>query len=264
MRANNFFAELYRRNPLLALVGWLHIVALLATMVGYFADERTVLGVNTWIRPMQLTASIAVYVWTIAWFTRYIRRPRPAMKIVSVVIALSMVVESTCILLQGARATPSYLHFATDFDAAVFQTMGVMIGVNLLMVVVVLFLFSRPTLRLPPVYLWGIRAGIVLFLVGGAIGGMMIVRGGHTAGAPDGGPGLPLLNGSTVGGDLRIAHGLALHALQILPLIGYLLSRWRSLRGSAVRLALLAMVVVGYAALVYALFRQAMEGSPFT
>lgn len=262
MRVHNFFAELYRRNPLLALVGWLHVVALLATMVGYAADERMVLGINTWIGPMKFMASIAVYVWTIAWFTRYIRRPRRTMKVVSVVIAASMIVESACILLQAARATPSHFNFATDFDAAVFQTMGIMIGINLAMVMVVLFLFSRPTTRLSRVYLWGIRAGLLLFMVGGAIGGFMVTRGAHTVGAPDGGPGLPLLNWSTIGGDLRIAHGVALHALQILPLIGYLLSRAQSLRRNAMRLALLAVAVAGYAALVYVLLRQAMTATP--
>lgn len=263
MRANNVFAELYRRNPLLALVGCLHVVALLAAVVGFATDERTVLGINTWIKPMKFMASIAVYVWTIAWFTRYVRRPRWAMKTVSIVIAVCITVESACILLQAARATRSHFNFMTDFDAAVFQTMGVMIGINLLMVVVVLFLFSRPTLRLQRAYLWGIRAGLVLFLVGGAIGGVMIVRGAHTVGAPDGGPGVPLLDWSTLGGDLRIAHGLALHALQILPLTGYLLSRWRRLQGNSARLAVLAVAVAGYAALVYAFFRQAIEGRPF-
>lgn len=263
MRAAKFIAELYRRNPLLALVGWLHVILLLATVVGFATDERTVLGINTWIKPMKFMASITVYVWTIAWFTRYVRRPRWAMKGVSIVIAVSILVESACILLQAARGTRSHFNVATDFDAAVFEIMGVMIGINLLMVFVLLILFSRPTPRqLPSAYLWGIRAGIVLFLVGGAIGGVMIARGAHTVGAADGGPGLPLLDWSTVAGDLRIAHGAALHALQLLPLAGWGISRWRHIDGQAARLMLLAAAAGVYAALVYALFQQAMDGTP--
>lgn len=259
---SRFFAELYRRNALLTLVGWLHVLALLAALVGLATDERTVLGLNTWVKPMKFMASIAVYLWTIAWFTRYVRRPRWAMKAVSIVISVAIVIESACILLQAARGTRSHFNFSTDFDAALFQTMGIMIVINLLMVVVVLFLFSRPTVRLAPAYLFGIRAGIVLFLAGGAIGGYMIGQGAHTIGAPDGGPGLPLTNWSTVAGDLRIAHGAALHALQILPLVGFGLSRWRRVPGRFSKLALMAAATGVYAALVYALFRQALAGQP--
>jgi hypothetical protein len=258
----SFLAELYWRNPLLTLVGWLHIVLLLATFVGLLTDERVITGVNAWLKPAKFMFSIAVYLWTIAWFSKYIRRSRWLLASVSIVIATTMIVESTCILLQAARGTTSHYNVATDFDAAIFQAMGIMIGIDMFMALVILFMFSRPSIRLRPAYLWSIRAGLVIFLAGGAIGGLMVAHGAHTFGAPDGGPGLPLLNWSTVGGDLRIAHGLALHALQILPLTGYAISCWSAVPRTAGELALLAIAFVAYGAAVFMLYRQAIAGTP--
>lgn len=259
---SRFFAELYRRNPLLALIGWLHVVALVACAVAYLSDERMVMGLNAWIKPMKVMASSAVYLWTIAWLTRYVRRPRWAMKAVSLVIAAAICIESACVLLQAGRGTRSYFNTATDFDAAVFGTIVAMTAINLLMLAIMLVRFARPVARLAAPYLWGIRAGIVSFLAGGAIGGVMIVHGAHTVGGPDGGPGLAFLNWSTVAGDLRIAHGVAVHGLQLLPLAGWVLSRWRRAAGGGLRLVLLACAVATYAVLVYALFREAMRGHP--
>lgn len=257
-----FLAELYWRNPLLALAGWLHIVLLLGTVAGFLTDDRLVTGVNTWLKPMKFMLSIAIFLWTIAWFSKYIRRPRWLLTAVSVILCVTMLVESACILLQAARGTTSHYNIATDFDAAVFQTMGIMIGIDMIMVFIILLMLGKPSVRLHPAYLWAVRAGVVIFLAGGAIGGVMLGNGAHTFGAPDGGPGLPLLNWSRTAGDLRIAHGLALHALQVLPLIGYGISRSAAVPRLATKLTLLALAVLGYSAAVVTLYRQALAGVP--
>src|SRR5262249_6387841 len=116
---------------------------------------------------------------------------------------------------------------------------------------------SRPTQ-------WGIATGLLIFMGASAIGGVMVFKGGHSVGivGGDSAPGLPFLDWSLTGGDLRPAHFLGLHALQILPIAGWLINQWGD---GPMRMKLAG--VAGTAELVAAvgadLFVQTMVGVPF-
>ena len=83
----------------------------------------------------------------------------------------------------------------------------------------------------------------------------------HSPPQVDGGPGLPVVGWSTVGGDVRAAHFFGLHGLQLLPLLGWWLSRRRRLRAGH-RLALVWTAGAGYLGFVLILFWQALRGEP--
>lgn len=249
-------AELWRRDRALAVVGWLHVALFAGLLVVAPFDSREILGINPWIKPLKFAFSVAIYVWTLAWFLGEMEGPRWGKRAVSWGVSLAMLVEIVCVVLQSARGTTSHFNFATAFDGQVFSLMGNMIALNTVLLLLFFLLTFLRLRHLPPAYAWGIRLGTLGLLLGSAEGAVMIANGAHSVGLADGGPGLPLVNWSTVGGDLRLAHLIGLHAFQLLPLAGW----WIARRGR--RLVTLFVVATVYFALGAALFLQALRGRP--
>ena len=252
--------ELYRRGPVLTVTGWIHWILAAVLVVLWQLDSRTILGINPWIKPLKFSISIAIYVWTLAWYLAYVSRRRRAVAIISWGASICMLVEITGITLQAARGVPSHFNVATPFDATIFGVMGATIGINTLLVLWTLVLFCAANPELPAAYLWGIRFGLLVFLLASAEGVLMVMHGSHTVGAPDGGPGLPFVNWSREHGDLRVMHFAGMHALQILPLAGYWLARAR--QPEKVQVGYTAMFFFVYLGVMVLLFWGAWKGRP--
>jgi hypothetical protein len=255
----NLLLELYRRDRALTIVGAIHFALFVLMLVAAAFDDRQVLGVNVWIKPIKFAISIAIYVWTLAWILPSAPGPRWTHGVIRWGVSVAMLAEMACIALQSARGRRSHFNEATTLDAAIFSTMGTLIAFNTCLEAFLLALFLRRVTSLAPAYLWGIRWGLLLGMFAAAVGGVMVSHGAHTIGAKDGGPGVWLLNWSTTAGDLRIAHALGLHALQILPLVGWLLSRRMSTRQSV---TVVTMIAVAYSAVACLILVEALAGRP--
>lgn len=258
----SLLAEIHRRSPLLSIVGWANLGLALVLLVGVAFDSRLILGINPWIKPLKFALSIAIYVFTVALLLHGVKDAAPgAVSWISRGVALSMSVEIVCIALQSGRGVPSHFNHASPFDEAIFGAMGLMIALNTLLMAWLLVLYVRSPSDLPRPVVWGVRFGLLLFLAGSTVGGLMVSRDAHAVGAPDGGPGLPLLNWSTQVGDLRPAHALGLHALQVLPLVGWAASRRRAWSEGR-QTASVLLVVAAYLVVTGALLQQALAGRP--
>ena len=150
-------------------------------------------------------------------------------------------------------------------DSFLAQTTNSMVMVNTAIVCWMLVLFFANRVRTDVVdrpMVSAIRYSIVIFLAGNAIGGYMLARGSHTVGTADGGPGLPFVNWSVIGGDLRIAHFIAIHAIQIVPLFAYILSQMAPIPAIRQRKLAVAALTVIVGGTVGATFIQAAMGRP--
>jgi hypothetical protein len=246
-------------NPPLAYTGWLNMGLAGLALVLLPLDHRHVTGLLVWAKPLKFSLSIVAYAWTLAWLLADLPPGvQRAVRRLSWGVALSMVVEQVVIFVQAVRGTTSHYNVSSPLNGVLFGLMGLFIVVNTAMTIWAVYLAWRYRPAGPAAYVWGVRLGLLVFLVGSMLGGFMIHNQQHTVGAPDGGPGLPGLGWSTVAGDLRLAHFLGMHALQALPLLGWALGRWVPRR--AVALTWLGTAL--YVAAVGGLLVQALGGHP--
>lgn len=269
--------EAWRRNPpLVALVLAMLVVAAVA-LLGLVVDPRIIAGAPAWMKPLKFAVSIAIYGATLLWMLSFIPdRPR-LVAVISWGVSLALGIEMALIVTQVLRNTTSHFNLATPFDAAVFMTRGATISGLWLLNAIVAFLLARRRFAAAPI-VWGVRLGLIAALLGMAVAFLMTqptpeqssliaatgsssIVGGHAVGVADGGPGLPVVGWSTEGGDLRVAHFVGLHALQILPLLGLALARcgpaWLPMRD---RSRLVGVAAAFWMAFMLLLTWQALRG----
>lgn len=244
-------------SPVLYWAIVVHLAAVPIAAAGLMFDSRTVLGINPWIKPLKFLLSALIFMATVAWLLKDAGYPRQSAAI-GWIVAIAMIVENALIGVQSARGIQSHFNFTTPFNAGIFSTMGLFIVLNSIAVAWLGVLYLSPEKPLAPGYLWGVRLGILVFLLGSAEAGLMLRIARHTVGAPDGGPGLPFVNWSTRFGDLRIGHFAGLHALQALPLAGWWIDRMGVPNASAA----VMLAAAAYSALFVVLTLQALAGKP--
>lgn len=217
MTISEWLAEVRRRNPLLHRVAMAHLALACLTILLILIDHRQVMNINAWIKPTKFAISFAIYLMTMGWLLYFLPNQKHA-RWLSVAMSITMIVEMATIIFQAARGVPSHFNTSSAFNGILFSIMGLFIAVNTLANLAALFLFFDPRVKLDKSFQIAWQFGLLFLFLGSISGGMMVGRLAHTVGAPDGGPGLPFVNWSTVAGDIRVAHFFTLHGFQIIPL----------------------------------------------
>ena len=258
----DFFAELDVKDRMLARFGWLLVLSVPVFAIAGLVAPPAATGVNAWIKPIKFAISFATFVWTVSLFLQVLSMPRWQRQLARYTMLGSVIIEMLSLAAQAWRASVAH---PAAIDFWITQATTAMVSVNTCLTIwlLVFFFGSRERINIADAaQVMAIRLSIIIFLLGNAIGGYMLARGAHCVGAPDGGPGLPFVNWSVIAGDLRIAHFIAIHAIQLLPLFAWLL--WQmgprptvKARRITVYIAALALTIV-----VGGTFVQAALGHP--
>ena len=276
----HFIQQLWQVHAPLTLAGLLMAVLTLFFLAGIFIDERVISGAPAWLKPSKFGISITLYTLTLTWILGFVDRTstwkRRAVNAIAWIAVATFAIEMTAIVTQVIRGTSSHFNAGSAFDAALVATMGITILVLWLanFVAALLLLLQRFD---SPAFGWSLRLGLLLTILGMGLGFLMTdptaqqlaswregqpvtVIGAHSVGVPDGGDGMPITGWSTEGGDLRIGHFVGMHALQVIPFVGWFVSRRRRLAASS--RALVWIAATGYGGLTLLLTWQALRAQP--
>jgi hypothetical protein len=280
---SKFFTWSWTTNPALTILGMAMLVTLGGSLIGLVIDRRTITNAPAWLKPAKFAISLTLYAFTLVWLLQFVRSFPLIVSIVSFAMMFILIIETGIVVLQVVRGTTSHFNVGTPFDARLFSIMGM--GIALLWLVTLLtvgLVLLQPMNN--PAFAWSLRLGILLTLVGMSLGFLMtaqqsptqkkrkamgnssLMTGAHSVGVDDGGPGLPVVGWSIAGGDLRIAHFFGLHALQVLPLAGWLIMLVAPSMGLGMssQIALVWVAALAYGSWLALLTWQALRGQPIT
>lgn len=259
-------AEGFRREPGFAAAALVLAVSILPTLFAMAVDVRLLNGVNVWEKVLKFELALAVYCATLAWFAGWLpegftqdRRYRIYRNVVLFCIAAEMV------WIGGAAANGVGSHFnvATPAMSIIYGMMGVF-AVTLTSATLVygVAIWRNARSGLDETFRVSVAAGLVLTFV------LTLVVAGYMASSPTGhwvggnasdAEAFPLMGWAKDGGDLRVAHFFATHALHFIPAFG--------LMASAAAPAAGRRLVWGFATLFTAFtlyaFIEALMGLPF-
>lgn len=227
--------------------------ALFAAMVLLqLAETRLIYGADVWVKPAKFFISLALQMVTLAWGMTLVTGPlRRSFRLDGAAwlfVALATF-EMVYIIYRASRGEASHFNDSSLLAGVLYAMMGVAAVSMMLITGWTGFAMARSGTPLARVSGASFIAAALLTI---AIGGYLSSQPSHWIGGDQtDASGLPLLGWSTTGGDLRPAHFVAMHIMQIASVTALLVGPRAGWAAGAVCVAATAL-----------LFTMALKGLP--
>ena len=248
---------------------------------GLVIDDRQLLNQPIWTKTFKFSISFALYTMTLAWMISLMPKARRWGWWMGTLVAVGLGGDIMLMVIQMiGRGRRLHFNQADETDRLIHNLLATGAYGAFVATAVIAVLLSCQ--RLADKSLGSaIRAGLGVALAGMAMATLMFtptpeqqairdsghksqIMGSHGVGVPDDAAGLPIVGWSVDGGDLRVAHFVGLHAVQLIPLLAIgllaLARRQQALRSSLVRRNLIRVTATGHLGLVAVLTWQAQRG----
>lgn len=256
--------DVFRREPLFAGAALFFVLLMVPTTFALLVDQRTFQGINVWIKPLKFQFALGVYLATLAWFADWLPQGTTRAlwyRAYAAVVVFAMAAEIAWV--GGAAALGVGSHFNTSvrglyplmgFFAVVLTTASLVYGV---------LIWRAKDSRLDPVFRLSVAVSLILTFVLTVIAATTLSSfASHYIGSGTSDvQGFPIMGWSRTGGDLRVAHFFATHAMHVIAVVGYIASL--VLPQTLGRLTVLLASLV-YTAFVGFTYVEALAGRPFT
>lgn len=200
------------------------MLAAFGVTLGLWAlDTRSIDGVSVWAKPLKFELALAVHAGTLALIVGRLGprlRSGPVMQAVALAFLVACTLEMGWIIAQAAQGQQSHFNDSTAFHRAMFSVMAFCaVIITGAAGAVALAVWCDGSFGAPA----PVRAGVVLGLLGGTILTLITAfaigaRGSpYVGGVPDLSARMALTGWSLSSGDLRVAHFLATHMIQVVP-----------------------------------------------
>jgi len=252
-------------SPRLTSLALFLAIGILPLLGAYWLDDRLFQGINVWIKPLKFQVAILVYLVTLAWFARFapvVTRHSRGWILHERAIACAIVAELLWIGGAAAWGTGSHFNLASPLMSAVYGFMGLaaILLTSGSTTLAIAIQRSRDSGLSPVVkagLVWGLGLTLPLTLV---TAGTMSQLSNHWVGGTgtDAG-GLLVMGWSRDGGDLRVSHFFATHAMHVLPAAACV---WARVAGHRKQWPVVVMALL-YSGFIVWTFAQALAGQPF-
>lgn len=277
--AKSVFKNRYIAERALAGCAMFLIALIPALVLAYLIDNRTVLEVNIWVKPIKFSIALALYSITLSLYCRFMHsrwRSSRALSGFTNVVIFTIVGEMVWLISAATLGEPAHFNQTHPIFSAVYFLMGVFATVLTSMCVVVgVGVLRNKDSLLRPLMRYSLGYGLLITFV------LTMITAGYMAGAPAQShavpsdsvmtfsetDAIPLLGWLRNVGDLRVAHFFSSHALHGVPLVAWFLLTilpGRVVANTPVRARNISLALSGgYCLIVGYLFLSAIRGHPF-
>lgn len=199
-------------------------IALIATYVISWGDNRTYREVGIWVKPMKFMAATVLFAWTtvvLAQLASHTVSHSNTFNWIAAVLVVTSLFEVVYITHQASLGSASHYNTSDTFHALMFGIMGIAaVALTATQAWLAWEIWSEQRGNALSVLMQGIIVGLVLTFVLSTVSGFLL--GGKQ---PPSGSGLPIF-GWHLWKDIRPSHFLGVHAHQLIPLAAWLAERY--------------------------------------